>query len=227
MKKKPLHICIHGAGGLGSVIGGYVAKSGHQVTLISRQAHAINQNGLQVVGRLSDMLIKDNLHAVTMPDQIEGAIDYYILLTKAKEAPAALENASVLVDQVKCDLTMQNGVGKEVLLVEGFGSAIVIGGSTLEGGTLLAPGKVNNHVTAPTTAFFGELDGGSTERTEILARAFTGANLKAESVENISHALWEKVIQVSAVPSWAASTLSAIPALDYAAGISIREGAEH
>jgi len=229
MKKKVLHICIHGAGGLGSVIGGYLAKAGHRVTLIGRQAHtdAINQNGLQIVGRLGDMLIKDNLCAVTMPDQVEGVIDYYILLTKAKDAPAALEDASVLVDQVKCALTMQNGVGKEALLVERFGSAKVIGGSTLEGGTLLEPGKVNNHVTAPTTAFFGELDGGSTERTEILAKAFTDANLKAESVENINHVLWEKVIQVSGASSWAASTLSAIPALDYAAGISIREGAEH
>lgn len=225
----PLHICIHGAGGLGSVIGGYLAKAGYKVTLISRQAHAdvINQKGLQVVGRLGDMLIKDNLRAVTMPDQVEGIIDYYILLTKAKDAPAALEDAAVLVDQVKCALTLQNGVGKEALVVERFGKAKVIGGSTIEGGTLLEPGKVNNHVTSPTTAFFGELDGGSTERTEILAKAFTDANLKSESVEDINHVLWEKVVQVSGASAWAASTLSAIPSLDYADGISILEGAQH
>ena len=229
MMKKPLHICIHGAGGLGSVIGGYLAKSGHQVTLISRQAHAdaINQNGLQVVGRLGDMLIKDNLRAVTMPDQVEGVIDYYILLTKAKDRPAALEDAAALVDQTRCALTMQNGVGKESFLIERFGEQKVIGGSIIEGGTLLEPGKVNNHVTAPTTAFFGELSGGSTERTETLAKAFTEANLNSESVEDINHVLWEKAVQVSGASAWATSTLSAIPALDYADGISIREGSEH
>ncbi len=227
--KKKLHICIHGAGGLGSVIGGYLAKSGHQVTLIGRQAHAdaINQKGLQMVGRLGDMLIKDNLRAVTVPDQVEGVIDYYILLTKAKDARAALNDVEVLVNQVNCALTMQNGVGKEALLIERFGVEKVIGGSTIEGGTLLAPGKVNNHVSAPITAFFGELDGGTTERTELLAEAFSGANLKAESVDDINHVLWEKAVQVSGASAWAASTLSATPALDYADGISVREGAEH
>ena len=229
MTGKELHICIHGAGGLGSVIGGYLAKLGHRVTLISRQAHAdvINTTGLQVVGRLGDMLIKDNLQAVTMPNQVKGEIDYYILLTKAKDAPAALEDAAVLVDQTKCALTMQNGVGKEALLIKYFGEQKVIGGSTIEGGTLLEPGKVNNHVTAPITAFFGELNGGSSERTETLATAFTEANLKSESVEDINHVLWEKAVQVSGASAWAASTLSAIPALDYADGISVREGAEH
>jgi len=225
----PLHICIHGAGGLGSVIGGYLAKSGHQVTLISRPAHAdkINDKGLQIIGRLGDMLIKDNLKAVTSPAQVEGIIDYYILLTKAKDAPAALEDAAVLVGQVQCALTMQNGVGKESLLVERFGQQKVIGASIIEGGTLLGPGKVNNHVTAPVTAFFGELGGGSTERTEVLAEAFNGANLNSKSVEDINHVLWEKVVQVSGASAWSASTLSAIPELDYADGISVREGAEH
>ena len=224
-----LHICIHGAGGLGSVVGGYLAKSGHKVTLISRPAHAnaINAGGLKIVGRLGDMVIKDNLHAVTMPAQVEGEIDYYILLTKAKDAPAALVDAAVLVGQVKTALTMQNGVGKESLLVDCFGKDKVIGGSIIEGGTLLEPGKVNNHVTAPTTAFFGELTGGRSDRADRLAKAFTEANLTAQSVEDIQHVLWEKVVQVSGASAWSASTLSAIPELDYADGISVREGAEH
>ena len=87
MMEEQLHICIHGAGGLGSVIGGYLAKSGHKVTLISRQAHAdaVNNDGLNIFGRLGDMVIKDNLTAVTQPVLVAGDIDYYILLTKAKD----------------------------------------------------------------------------------------------------------------------------------------------
>ncbi|PCI19901.1 MAG: ketopantoate reductase [Piscirickettsiaceae bacterium] len=224
-----LHICIHGAGGLGSVLGGYLAKSGHNVTLISRQAHAdaINEQGLNIFGRLGDMVIKENLTAVTHPAQVEGDIDYYILLTKAKDAAAALEDAAVLSAQIKCALTMQNGVGKESLLVDAFGKERVIGGSIIEGATLIGPGRVNNHVTAPTTAYFGELGGGSTQRTDVLAQAFTNANLNAKSVEDIDNVLWEKVVQVSGASSWSASSLGAIAGLDYWDGISITEGAEH
>ncbi|PCI70167.1 MAG: ketopantoate reductase [Piscirickettsiaceae bacterium] len=224
-----LHICIHGAGGLGSVIGGYLAKSGHMVTLISRSAHAeaVNKQGLNIFGRLGDMVIKDNLTAVTTPDKVVGDIDYYILLTKAKDAASAISDAVVISNQIKCALTMQNGVGKESLLVDAFGKERVIGGSIIEGATLIKPGRVNNHVTAPTTAYFGELGGGSTQRTDVLAQAFTNANLNAKSVEDIDNVLWEKVVQVSGASSWSASTLGAIPALDYWDGISIREGAEH
>ena len=226
---KQLHICIHGAGGLGSVIGGYLAKSGHKVTLISRQAHAdaINNHGLNIFGRLGDMVIKDNLIAVTQPGQVVGDIDYYVLLTKAKDAAGAIADAAVISDQIKCALTMQNGVGKESLLVDMFGNERVIGGSIIEGATLIKPGRVNNHVTAPTTAYFGELGGGSTQRTEVLAQAFTNANLNAKSVEDIDNVLWEKVVQVSGASSWSASTLGSIPALDYWDGISVKEGAEH
>jgi 2-dehydropantoate 2-reductase len=230
MMEEQLHFCIHGAGGLGSVIGGYLAKSGHKVTLISRQAHAdaVNNHGLNIFGRLGDMVIKENLTAVTQPEQVVGDIDYYILLTKAKDAVGAIADASVISDQTKCALTMQNGVGKESLLIDAFGKEHVIGGSIIEGATLIEPGRVNNHVTAPTTAYFGELGGGgSTHRTKVLAEAFTNANLNAKSVDDIDNVLWEKVVQVSGASSWSASTLGAISALDYWDGISVKEGAEH
>ena len=44
--------CILGAGGLGSVIGGYLAKAGEEVTLIGRPAHmqAIRERGLRITG---------------------------------------------------------------------------------------------------------------------------------------------------------------------------------
>jgi len=224
-----LHICIHGAGGLGSLIGGYLAKSGHQVTLIARQAHAdiVNDKGLTIFGRLGEMLIKDNISAVTHPKDVKGDIDYYLLLTKAKDAAAALDDAAVIADQIKCAFTMQNGVGKEATLVDAFGKDRVIGGSIIEGATLVEPGKVNNHVTAPITAYFGELGGGSTTRTEILADAFSAANLTAKSIDDIDHVLWEKAIQVAGASAWSASSLPANPKLDYWDGISTKEGAEH
>lgn len=64
-----MRVCILGAGGLGSVIGGYLAHTGVEVTLIARPAHveAIRRNGLRIDGRLGEFRIRENLTAVTTP----------------------------------------------------------------------------------------------------------------------------------------------------------------
>lgn len=225
---KSLHICIHGAGGLGSVIGGRLARMGNQVTLIGRPAHmdAIKAKGLHIKGR-EELVIEENLNCVTHPDQVEGEIDYYILLTKHKAMASALADAAVLTPRIKTAVSLQNGVGKEEILIEAFGSERVIGGSIMEGGTLLEPGTVLNHVTTPTTAYFGELEGGTSERTETLATIFSAAGLGAQAVDDIMHVLWEKVTQVGGASAWSASTLAGNPDLDFGSGLSCPEAAAH
>ena len=229
MSKQGLHFCVHGAGGLGSVIGGYLALAGIDTTLISRPAHvnAINTNGLSISGTRGSHTVSDRLTAVTHPRAIDRDIDFYILLTKVKDSAAALSDAAVLAPKIKCSLTLQNGLGKEAHLIEAFGADKVIGGSIIEGGTLIAPGAVHNHVTVPTTAYFGELDGTVTERTKKIAEVFTLAGLGAQAVPNIEHVIWEKAVQVGGASIWSASTLLGSPNLDYWDGLAVEEGASH
>ncbi len=54
-----MRICILGAGGLGSVLGGYLAQAGVDVTLIGRPAHmpAIAQSGLRISGIRGEFVI--------------------------------------------------------------------------------------------------------------------------------------------------------------------------
>ncbi len=226
---KSYHVCIHGAGGLGSVIGGYLAQTGQKVTLIGRQPHmdAINKDGLLIQGIRGNVLIKDNLSAVTRPEDVEGEIDYYILLTKAKGATSALNDAKVLRGQVVTALTLQNGINKEAALQQAFGKESIIGASIMEAAYLAEPGIVQNSMTVPTTAYFGELEKGSSSRTERLAELFNEAGLGAKSVVDIQHVLWEKIVQVGGASAWSASTLSGMPNLDYGDGLSVRAGAEH
>ncbi|MDB5699285.1 MAG: ketopantoate reductase ApbA/PanE [Alphaproteobacteria bacterium] len=226
---KPLHFCIHGAGGLGSVIGAFLARSGQRVTLIARRAHveAIRADGLKLDGVRTAFAQRDNIDAVTTPGEVEGDIDYYILLTKGKGTEQALADAAVLADRTATALSLQNGVGKEERLRQLFGPDKVIGGSTMEGGTLVAPGEVQNHSAVPVSTYFGEIGGGESDRTRAIAAAFDSAEVGSRSVDNIDQVLWEKLVQVGAASSFSASTLGAIPALDFTPGISVRAGAEH
>ena len=54
-----MRVLILGAGGLGSVLGGYLANIGVDVTLVGRRAHteAITRDGLRITGRRGDLVI--------------------------------------------------------------------------------------------------------------------------------------------------------------------------
>ncbi|MEY2405533.1 MAG: 2-dehydropantoate 2-reductase, partial [Acidimicrobiaceae bacterium] len=60
-----MNICILGAGGLGSVIGGRLAETGVDVTLVARPAHvdAITRDGLRITGARGESIVTDHLRA--------------------------------------------------------------------------------------------------------------------------------------------------------------------
>ncbi|RLA12063.1 MAG: ketopantoate reductase family protein [Gammaproteobacteria bacterium] len=222
-----MRFVILGTGGLGSVIGGYLAKAGEDVTFIGRQAHmdAINKDGLKIDGCRGEFHITENMTGVTSPDDAEGEFDYLILLVKGKDTETALGQADKLKERCKNVLSLQNGIGKEIRLTEWAGDK-VIGASTIEGGTLHGPGHASNPITTPTTAYFGELDGGITPRIEAITDAFNRAGLGAKSMEDIYHVLWEKLVQIGTASGWSVSTLAGGD-LYFADGLGVREGAEH
>lgn len=224
-----MRVCILGAGGLGSVVGGYLARTGVDVTLIARPAHvdAIVANGLRITGRLGEIHVRENLAAVTTAEEAHGHFDYLILLVKSKDTEGALASAVALRDRVDTVLSLQNDPRRAEKLMRWIQPAKVIGAVTIEGGTLVEPGLVNNHVTSTTTCYFGELDGSESPRVQRLAEAFTRAGLKSAAVTNIVQVTWEKLTQIGSASGWSVSTLPAIPSLCFVDGIKIREGAEH
>ena len=220
-----MRFCILGAGGLGSVLGGYLANSGQDVTLIGRPPHmdAIRQQGLRISGLRGDFHIRDNLTAVSGPEQVEGDFDHLIVLVKGKDTETALAGAPALAARASCVFSLQNGVGKESLLQDWAGADKVVGASTIEGGTLVSPGVVTNEMTTPVTAYFGELSGGTSDRTVKLAQAFTAAGLPSRAVDNIQAVLWEKLVQIGTASSWCVSTLGT--RLYFSDGLLVHEGA--
>ena len=221
-----MRFVILGAGGLGSVIGGFLAQAGEDVTLIGRQAHvdAINKDGLRITGIRGEHLIRDRLTAVTHPDQAQGEFDYLILLTKAKGSEVAMNDARGLVQRSKAVLSLQNGIGKEEALRAWAGRDKVIGASTIEGGVLEGPGHAMNGLTTPVTGYFGELDGGTSPRTIAIADAFTRAGLTSRAVDDINQVLWEKLMQIGTASGWSVATLGL--RLYFPDGLEVREGAE-
>jgi 2-dehydropantoate 2-reductase len=224
-----MRVLIMGAGGLGSVVGGYLAHTGVDVTLVARPAHAqaIREKGLKITGVRGEFLIKDNLIAIDDPTQAQGEFDYFALMTKAKDSETALKQCDPLKDRIHCVFSFQNAMGKEEILARWIGREKVIGAATIEGATLMEPGVCINPLTTPTTAYFGELDGKITPRVETITDAFNKAGFGTKAVSNIMQVLWEKLVQIGNASGWSVTTLAALDSLYFADGLCVREGAEH
>jgi 2-dehydropantoate 2-reductase len=224
-----MRICILGAGALGSITGGYLAETGIDVTLIGRPAHvdAINKDGLQVVGRRGEFIIRDHLTAVSSAEQAEGDFDYLIILVKRKDTAASLQGADSLKNRVETVFSFQNGTGNEEELASWCGAEKVIGAVTVEGAEMISPGVVRNTLTADTTAYIGELDNTLSARVEVITDALNKAHFSTRAVTNIDQVEWEKAAQIGAASAWSVTNLAINPELTLGEGFSSREGAEN
>jgi 2-dehydropantoate 2-reductase len=180
------------------MIGGLLAESGSEVTLIARRRHveAIKEKGLILKSSRGTRSIEIN--ATDDPIKVRGT-DALILTTKTKDTVEALDGVSHLSSSLQLCFSLQNGLTKDDLLIEKFGSEKVIGAVTTEGATLTTDGEVERTVEGITLfgPIGGEDDARGTENSEKMAVLFNNAGLRAETVNDIKAAEWGKLLRMA------------------------------
>jgi 2-dehydropantoate 2-reductase len=201
-----MHTVIFGAGALGSILGGYLAEIGEEVTLVGRKPHAdaIRADGLVIEGMRGRHVVS-NICATADAREVTAA-DNLILAVKSYDTAEALASLAHLRGKVGAVLSVQNGGGKDEALAGAFGREAVVGATSIVGGAMPAPGRVVH--TNEGGTWLGELDGRRTERVEALADAFRRASLPVEVRDDIQSAIWCKLNQM--VP---AATLACVTRL--------------
>lgn len=200
-----MQVCVLGAGSLGSVIGGVLARAGHEVTLVTRNdAHvdAIRRQGLTLVDDSGRTTVRPA--AVTSPAGL-AAPDLLIVLVKSFDTRDAIDSARHLVGGHTLILTLQNGVGCEEIIGEAVGTERLLAGRTFVGGSMIEPGVIEYGVTGRLTVL-GELDGRSTDRLRSIADAFGAAGMRVEVSSDIVAMMWEKLFVNVATGAWSALT---------------------
>lgn len=200
-----VQIVVAGAGSLGSAIGGALARAGHHVTLVTRDAEhvaAIRGHGL----RLHD---GDSEHTVAATAATSYAgiapADLVVVLVKSFDTTAAVTAARSVIADDTVVLTLQNGVGCEEMIAAVVGRERVVAGRTFVGGRLVAPGLVE-YGTAGRTTTIGELDGSLTRRIERLAATFADAGLQTDVTDDVVAMMWEKLLVNVSTGAWSALT---------------------
>lgn len=186
-----MHIVVLGAGALGSVLGGHLARHGHDVTLVGRGDHVarVRERGLRVEGRVAFTV---QVHATTDPREVEGA-DLLLATTKLRDLPQALEGVP---DGVRMAAGLQNGVTKDDLLARRFGEDRVLGALSLVGASRVEAGVVRH--TFEGFTLFGERGGSVTPRVQGVVDAFEGSGLRARASDAIVDDEWTKFCQWAA-----------------------------
>jgi 2-dehydropantoate 2-reductase len=186
-----MRIAVVGAGALGSLYGARLAAAGHAVSLLARPeaAAAVASGGITVEGGEGAEEPVRSVRVTTTPAELAGA-DLLLLAVKTYHTAETLPALACLRGRLGAVCSVQNGVTKDAALAAAFGEGAVLGAMSLEGATLLTPGRVL--WTSPASTAFGELDGRATPRLQAVVAAFREAGLKAEALENIVAAIWAK-----------------------------------
>ena len=187
-----MKIVVLGAGALGSITAGYLARAGADVTLIARGARAkfLAQNGLTV------RPVFDGSPEFTVPVRIvEDAAsltecDAFMLTAKTYDTASAL----AAVPNLKPDMafSVQNGVVKDDDLAAAFGREHTIGCIANFSGEVQEDGSVL--FTRNFGLYVGELPSGASERVQTLASLIDSAGVKTIASENIESVEWSKLV---------------------------------
>jgi 2-dehydropantoate 2-reductase len=207
-----VRVAMVGAGGLGGLYGGLLARGGLDVTFVARgrNLEALRERGLSLK-LVSGEELQIPVGATDDPREI-GPVDLVWFCVKTYDLDEAARRAVPLVGPATMALPIQNGVEAPEQLAAILGREHVLGGVGRAGGTLVAPGRVEQK-SARATVVFGELGGGSSERTERLGRILEQAGLDPRVTSDVEADLWDKFVQACAI--FGLDTLLRLPAATY------------
>ncbi|WP_293029229.1 ketopantoate reductase family protein [Natronococcus sp.] len=185
-----MEIVIFGAGSLGSLVGGLLARE-HEVTLVGRDDHvtAVRRNRLRVEGALEATVAP---RATT--DGTALAADLAVVTVKSYDTRRAADTlASGRFDAV---LSLQNGMGSEAILADVLDEP-VLAGTASYGAILREPGVVE--CTGVGDVVLGDRCGGRSTVADRVGEALRSAGLETTVSESMPRRLWEKLAVNAAI----------------------------
>ncbi len=215
-----MKIAVMGAGGIGGCYGGLLAKARNDVTLIARGAHlaAIKEKGLQLIQPEGDFTVA--VAATDDPSQV-GPVELVIFSVKAHQNSKAVPLIEPLIGEDTTILTIQNGVESADELGQDYGAERVLPGSAYLLSNITSPGVIKQLSLVPRVAF-GESNGDRSQRAVAIRDSFCEANIEAELSDDISKALWSKLLYNSPANAMAsAARLSPRDLIEYPHGAAM------
>ena len=207
-----MKVCIYGAGAIGGHIGGHLARSGAEVSLIARGPHldAIQRNGLRITGEDLDFTVK--VQATDNPAEL-GPQDYVFITLKSHQVDGVLEKMQPLLGPETAVIPPTTGIPwwyfygldgpkrdrRSELLDPGgrqwdmIGPQRALGCAFWTAAEVPEPGVIHQDGLRASYPI-GEPDGSKSARLVKLVDAMTAGGLHAPLQTDIRGQIWTKMI---------------------------------
>jgi 2-dehydropantoate 2-reductase len=206
-----MKICIFGAGAVGAVIAGSLARAGHEVSVVARGDHltAIRSRGLRILSGEAQSAVR--VAAESDPARL-GPQDYVIVAVKGQSLPEVAATIAPLLGVGTSVVTAMNGVpwwffdrlpfgaGKLRLETLDPGGAIaraipterIVGCVIHLAASFVEPGVIRHNMGG--RLIIGEPGGRNTERTARLADVLKAAQFEVIMSNFIERDFWVKLL---------------------------------
>ena len=204
-----MKICVYGAGAIGGLMAAWLARSGHDVSVVARgvQLDAIRRDGLRV--RSKDGTDSFRIKAESDPAEL-GTQDYVLVAVKAQSLTDVAETIGPLLGKDTSVVTAMNGVpwwffhgmrrkdsrlesldpgGK---LSRAIPTECVVGCVIHLAASTPEPGLISHNMGA--RLILGEPGGKNTVRTKRIADALTAAGFEIVITDAIEKEFWVKLL---------------------------------
>jgi 2-dehydropantoate 2-reductase len=198
-----MKICVYGAGAIGGLMAAWLARAGHDVSLVARgaQLDAIRRDGLRVRSKSGTESFK--IKADADPAQF-GAQDYVLVTVKAQNLTDVAASIAPLLGTETSVVTAMNGVpwwflnmrlkslDPEGLLSRAIPTERVVGCVIHLAASSPEPGLVSHNMGAK--LILGEPGGENTARTRRIADALAAAGFEIVVSSTIEKEFWVKLL---------------------------------
>jgi 2-dehydropantoate 2-reductase len=206
-----LRVAIVGAGALGGVLGGLLARAGHAVAFVARgdAVAVLRSQGVSVTAPAATGSFSTGpVEASEEPAEL-GVRDLIVVAVKAWQVEAQAPRLQPMVRPGTLVVPVQNGVEAPDQLAAVLGDEAVVGGLCHVLASRDGPGRVT-YVGAAPRLTLGERAGGPSDRLERLAAVLRAAGIDASVSTDVRAALWAKLLFVEPFGSVGAVTRSAV-----------------
>jgi 2-dehydropantoate 2-reductase len=194
-----MKILVLGAGAIGSVFGGFLAKDGHEVILFGREhcINPVNNHGLFIEGiwgkhHITNIKGYSSLNKVI---RFEGRrFDLTLLTVKSYDTREMINNYLHSLGKAIITVSLQNGLGNLETITEMLGRDKAIGGRVIFGAELIGPARVKVTVYADKVVLGSLKDGVPLKKVKEIAELFDKSGIPTTSTEEIEKFIWGKVL---------------------------------
>ena len=182
-------IIVIGIGPIGGIIGGRLARAGHDITFVDidkEHIAAIRENGLQVDVPDGPFNVKIK---TALPNEVDGKYDIGCIAVRSNYTPDALDTVMPHLAEDGLLVSMQNGINPP-LLQEKVGADRTVGMAIRMGCFKVAPGHVRTAIRGH--VYVGHLHGRPTPQLENLQQMLNPV-METEISDNILGVLWSKL----------------------------------